>query len=77
VLTAGPHLGLQRVLQLPRYNCLIVCKRLVHSTMASSMSIQGAYETATCVVRPQVGRNNAAGSKDSAGGQGQSLKELK
>jgi hypothetical protein len=46
------------------------------SKMASSMSIQGAYETATCVVKPQVNRGNAAGSKEAAG-QGQSLKELK
>jgi hypothetical protein len=44
--------------------------------MASSMSIQGAYETATCVVKPQINRGNAAGSKEAAG-QGQSLKELK
>jgi hypothetical protein len=41
------------------------------------MSIQGAYETATCVVKPQVGRANAAAGIKEAAGQGQSLKELK
>jgi hypothetical protein len=44
--------------------------------MASSMSIQGAYETASCVVKPQLNRGNAPGSKEAAW-QGQSLKELK
>lgn len=54
----------------------LLCKGVVDSLMASSMSIQGAYETASCVVKPNINRNNAALNKEAAS-QGQSLKELK